>query len=108
MFHFIVPVYRRFTDLKIFFINSHFQVAISTQNHPHLNFPLPSKKNPQTKTKSELCGELCSDNTDRFNTGNYSYPKNDLRSPRRDTASFCGFCVSLKSTTNICLECDVE
>lgn len=101
----------RLTNLKILFIDSHFfKWPYPPHIHSYLNFPSHLKHTHAcTHRKSELCRDSALIALIEFIVGDYSYPKkNDLRFLRRDTALFCGFCVTLKSRTNTCLESDVE
>lgn len=73
------------THLKMFLLTLTFK-SLSTPNHLYL-------KEIQNKTESkwEFCSELCSDSTDAIKVGGCVCQKLHLRSPRRDTALFCGF-----------------
>lgn len=72
-------------------------------------FPLVSKTHTHSHNRqSELCRDSAVIALIEFNVGDYSYRENDLRSLRRDIGLFFGFCVTLKSKTNTCMESDVE
>lgn len=81
--------------LKTIFHSSIFMWSFLPQITPTLTFP------SHTKKEIRVVQELCSDSADRIQCGRFSScQKMDLRSPRRDTALLCGFCVTLKSRTN--------
>lgn len=81
-FHLYSSLRTETMDLKILFTN----LTSPVYPNSHLNLStLPPNK------LTEVCREPCSGNTSRIHCRSLSYQNIDLRSPKRDTASLCGF-----------------